>query len=629
MSKISQYESLTTPAAGDMLPIVDIDDTSMSPEGTTKQITIQELATVMGGGQQPYLSPSGITGATAASRYVGATVSGPPVSGTFAVGDWTLDQAEAAIWVCVIAGSAPTAGQFRRMGDHAYQFRVESYGAVGNGVVVADAVMTAGSPNLTCALSTPFTSTPVDGGKAILVSTANGTYAHLAGRINTVSGPGAAVLNANATVNTGGTPGAICYFGTDDTAAIQAAINAATAYAQAHDGYAEVLFGDHIYIVAGPFTAIATGNCQIGLPVISPTASTGQVVLMLRGVEVAAPLEHWNQVFPQAIGTVLASVSTSGTQDTGNGPSSVIGSPVNGYGGEPGLFSNCLIQARGLNFLLPYNATMGGFDAFGMLMADLEVNGMAAALAPTTGPAPSMSNANHMTNQWSFGVRMPVTGNQTESRLGSCSFQGLTYGFMPSEWSTGTEPIRNMYCIGAVAPYAGGTSMVHAAHFAEVSSENCINAIIAVNGPVVRIDIDDLQVEALGGSLIYDPSNWLQGRIGVRDQGAEGAYLPAWLANGGLGLSLYNLMTHPGFVTLSGASAKPASGSAWGNYFLLPAEITLSVSGGTITAVTTAGGTELIPAACTWYRFDVASGESFTAVFTGVSQMTCKLLDGR
>lgn len=52
-------------------------------------------------------APTGLTGATAASRYVGATASGPPVSGTFAVGDFEIDQS-GKVWVCTTAGSPGT-----------------------------------------------------------------------------------------------------------------------------------------------------------------------------------------------------------------------------------------------------------------------------------------------------------------------------------------------------------------------------------------------------------------------------------------------------------------------------------------------------------------------------------------
>ena len=50
---------------------------------------------------------AGMTGATASSRYVGATASGAPTTGTFAVGDWIIDQT-GKIYVATVAGSPGT-----------------------------------------------------------------------------------------------------------------------------------------------------------------------------------------------------------------------------------------------------------------------------------------------------------------------------------------------------------------------------------------------------------------------------------------------------------------------------------------------------------------------------------------
>ena len=52
----------------------------------------------------PFLAVSGVPGATAPSRYVGGTVSGPPASGTFAVGDFVIDQT-GVVWICITAGT--------------------------------------------------------------------------------------------------------------------------------------------------------------------------------------------------------------------------------------------------------------------------------------------------------------------------------------------------------------------------------------------------------------------------------------------------------------------------------------------------------------------------------------------
>jgi len=53
------------------------------------------------------VSTGGLTGATAASRYAGATTSGAPVSGTFALGDYVVDQT-GTFWVCTVAGTPGT-----------------------------------------------------------------------------------------------------------------------------------------------------------------------------------------------------------------------------------------------------------------------------------------------------------------------------------------------------------------------------------------------------------------------------------------------------------------------------------------------------------------------------------------
>jgi hypothetical protein len=60
-------------------------------------------------GNADYLAVAtgGLTGATAATRYVGGTTSGAPVSGTFAVGDFIIDQT-GVMWICTVAGTPGT-----------------------------------------------------------------------------------------------------------------------------------------------------------------------------------------------------------------------------------------------------------------------------------------------------------------------------------------------------------------------------------------------------------------------------------------------------------------------------------------------------------------------------------------
>jgi hypothetical protein len=49
--------------------------------------------------------PTGLTGAVAASRYVGATAGGPPVTGSFVGGDYVIDNSNGELWICNGPGS--------------------------------------------------------------------------------------------------------------------------------------------------------------------------------------------------------------------------------------------------------------------------------------------------------------------------------------------------------------------------------------------------------------------------------------------------------------------------------------------------------------------------------------------
>lgn len=79
--------------------------------GTTHDLLLLTSSTLVLDGQQisaaASLELSGLTGAIQASRYVGATTSGAPVSGTFAVGDFVIAR-DGHVWICTVAGSPGT-----------------------------------------------------------------------------------------------------------------------------------------------------------------------------------------------------------------------------------------------------------------------------------------------------------------------------------------------------------------------------------------------------------------------------------------------------------------------------------------------------------------------------------------
>ena len=84
--------------------------------------------------------PLALTGATAATRYAGGTASGAPASGTFAVGDFVIDQT-GVLWVCTTAGSpgtwtkiGPLTGSAAVAGTPAGRMKTTAQTVLGTGV---------------------------------------------------------------------------------------------------------------------------------------------------------------------------------------------------------------------------------------------------------------------------------------------------------------------------------------------------------------------------------------------------------------------------------------------------------------------------------------------------------------
>ena len=75
--------------------------------GSVASVFTRTGAVVAAAGDYMGVVPAALTGATAATRYVGGTASGAPASGTFAVGDFIVDQT-GDIWVCTAAGTPGT-----------------------------------------------------------------------------------------------------------------------------------------------------------------------------------------------------------------------------------------------------------------------------------------------------------------------------------------------------------------------------------------------------------------------------------------------------------------------------------------------------------------------------------------
>lgn len=122
-------------------------------------------------------------------------------------------------------------------------FPVSSYGAKGDGIKLSDVTTTNGSPVIS---SASYSFTALDVGKYITIAGAAAAAAVLNSTIISVSG-GKATLNNNAGTSKAGN--AVATFGTDDSAAFNAAVTAANTA-----GGGVVSMGKAIYVIASTIT---------------------------------------------------------------------------------------------------------------------------------------------------------------------------------------------------------------------------------------------------------------------------------------------------------------------------------------------------------------------------------------
>lgn len=415
----------------------------------------------------------------------------------------------AAIGALTPAAAASTYSTLATGDTGSWIFNVKTYGAVGDGRMVSDGAMTSGSAALACTTSTPFVSTDV--GKKIMVkgAGATGVTTHVA-TISAYTDSGHVTLSASASTTISG---ALVMFATDDTAAVQAAINAAVTWAKANSGAARVFFPAQsgFYGIAGALVTGGTtkGNSQLTLPVVASTER--KIALTLEGVTTGAALQHWEQLVPQVGGSTLVSfginsgISAQSTAVTTNGNPSVVGGPAQpgGYGVAPGVYSNMLVTLKGLSILTAYSLyglTYTAFDFSGVANAHIE-----DIAYGTTGtvPAGDYSSVNQFANGLSIGALMPAAGNNDHCIVRNVTCHGgYTYAFYATEHSV-VDTMRLLYCWSgfcAVGVYFNSVGATHAIKAAQLSIEACTNVLMVVgagsNGIGPFIDIDQLDTEA-------------------------------------------------------------------------------------------------------------------------------------
>jgi len=385
---------------------------------------------------------------------------------------------------------------------------------------------------------------------------------------------------------------------TNDTAAIQAAIDAAAAYAAANNGYAEVLFPPATYLLSSAARTDRSGNAQLALPIVATTSN--KVTLALIGVADAASMPHWQATAGQRNGVVLKSTWNAPDQSSNSNEGSVLGGPTlpNGYVSGAN-YSNCNIVIKGIQIQVQLTARGSdttGIDLRGMANAHLED----VSFLPNA--TPNQLNATYTTPGWNIGIALPVPGNNDLSILRNCSVEGATYGFYMGE-HTSADRIAAIYCFTGMlnGGFFSSVGQQHYNHIANASIEACVNGVHNVASG--RIVIDVMSVE---GSMnhVVDSTGNATGSIGL------GGIISTVNVSNPTGIKVTYLDQKPGTVT---APSIPASTVVTRNPFWRDAAVQVNNGTATVSGVGVDGATVLTGPG----MVIIPSGKSITLTYSG------------
>ena len=410
------------------------------------------------------------------------------------------------------AGTVAAGNDSRFTATSAWVFDVTAtaYGAVGDGQIVGDGAMSSGSAVLTSATAAFVAG---DVGKAISVKGAAATG--VTTLVTTIASRQSAtqVTLSVANASGGALSNAVVIWGTDDTAAIQAAVDAAETYLATH-AYAQVYFPPRAYIVAGALNNTKSGNGQIVFGVYATTGN--KKILEFRGeTDGAAAVRHWLQTVPQFAGSCLismgvyASTSAQTTNINADGNPGGISGPNEGFGygvnSGGAVFSNMMAVLKNLTILSAHSAygiSYGAANLYGVANAHIENFGYGTA-GTVASPSSDYSSPGTFGTGLSVGLLLPAPGNNDNVILNNVSCGGgFTYALFLTEHAV-CDRLMILYCWAAICPvgnYAGSVGSVHGMKIATASVEACIHEVYIYGvgsggvGPI--IDIDQLSTES-------------------------------------------------------------------------------------------------------------------------------------
>lgn len=370
--------------------------------------------------------------------------------------------------------------------------------------------------------------------------------------------------------------GAVGDGSTDDTAAINTAMAAASAYAQGSPSrYAQLYVPEGVFKVSSATTkgGATKGNAQLPIPINVGTAK--KVTLDMVGIGSAAAMPYWDQTSGQRWGSTILTTLTGQTVDSSWGAPSVIGGPATTgslaeFGDD---FNNVLFCLRNIGVSNPLNPTIGGVDLRGMAQCQIYDCAVMsdASVANIRDTEPD--------HDWSFGFFTPNILNNDLCVVENVSVYGqyTAIGLGEHVWLNRSASI---YChdglfisgtLDDIHGYAAGSLSIEGCHFGISTNANTYLA---------PVHIANVSMEVIASYQINDPTNNLSGFIGLtKSSGPEDISV-----SGAANVHIQAMNQARGPVT---APTVPATNVTFQNPFWSDADVL--IAGGTVTQVAVNG----------------------------------------
>jgi hypothetical protein len=429
-------------------------------------------------------------------------------------------------------------------GGSGAKLNVENFGAVHNGLIFTNASISSNSYTLTISGQTV---TSADIGKRVFVYGAgytnnnglNGfpTY-DLESAISNVTGGTTIILSnkAGTTVST-----AWGVYGTDDTAAVQAGINAAsTNGTQWHFTNTTLFFPDGIYIVDGPLVNVGTNstnylNAQLTVPYVPYSGIYGPTI-KLRGATRPGQTYAYNWNTMGANGamiwsTLVQSTVTNARMFSTANLTNTAGSPPRSTPQTP--FNNNCVDIENMSFRMPHNSPATVLDMTGANQTHIEHVLIDEGYYPYSSPA---------TNTWGYikdqnatayassAISLPNTseGSVVVNDITVMdAFIGLNYGDDAS-----MHNLLFFDCVYGMFSFNKGAG--HNSHAHDVICAQCLNVIgcdrlgfsyscdLELTGLDMENGYGSLPFNVLN-SIIDDPDSLAGGSVEVEDNWGSAA----------------------------------------------------------------------------------------------------------